>query len=176
MWTAPRVQPFVSGRFGALQPCGTLAHMSTRTNAAVVIVAVIACSTAIAAEMEPTAPSPQASGTERAEQLQRQFEETRTRLNLTDAQVEQVGPILRAAAEARLEVLREYGIDLGDDSGPTGRLGFLQARQLRRDLDGVQERTMDELDDVLTDAQLEAYEELQEERRKTMRERLLQRR
>lgn len=177
MWTAPRVQPFASGRFGALQPCGTLAHMSTRTNAAVVIVAVIACSTAIAAEMEPTAPSPQASGTEqRAEQLQRQFEETRTRLNLTDAQVEQVGPILRAAAEARLEVLLEYGINLGDDSGPTGRLGFLQARQLRRDLDGVQERTMDELDDVLTDAQLEAYEELQEERRKTMRERLLQRR
>jgi len=150
--------------------------MSTRTNAALVIVASIACSTALATEMKPTAPSPQASGAEQAEQLRRQFQETRTRLNLTDAQVEQVGPILQAAFEARLEVLREYGIDLRADSGSTGRLGFFRARRLRRDLDGVQERTMDELDDVLTDTQLEAYGELQEERREAMRERLRQRR
>ena len=126
--------------------------------------------------MEPTAPSPQARGTELVDQFQRQLQNTRTRLNLTDAQVEQVGPILQAAFEARLEVLREYGIDLRADSGSTGRLGFFQARRLRRDLDGVQERTMDELDDVLTDAQLEEYEGLQEERREAMRERLRQRR
>lgn len=150
--------------------------MSTRTDAAIVLVALVACSTAIAAEMEPTAPPPQASGAEQTEQLQRQLQETRTRLNLTDAQAEQVRPILQAALEARLEVLREYGIDLRDDSGSAGRLGFFQARRLRRDLDSVQERTMDELDDVLTDTQLAAYEELQEERRETVRERLRQRR
>ena len=150
--------------------------MSIRTNAAVVIVALIACSTAIAAELKPTAPSLQASGAEPVEQFRRQLQETRTRLNLTDAQVEQVRPILRAAFEARLEVLREYGIDLRADSGSTGRLGFFRARRLRRDLDGVQERTMDALDDVLTEAQIEAYEELQEERREAIRERLRQRR
>ena len=150
--------------------------MSTRTDAAIVLVALVACFTAIAAEMEPTAPPPQASGAEQTEQLQRQLQETRTRLNLTDAQAEQVRPILQAALEARLEVLREYGFDLRDDSGSAGRLGFFQARRLRRDLDSVQERTMDELDDVLTDTQLAAYEELQEERRETVRERLRQRR
>ena len=150
--------------------------MSTRTDAAIVLVALVACSTAIAAELEPTAPPPQASGAKQTEQLQRQLQETRTRLNLTDAQAEQVRPILQAALEARLEVLREYGFDLRDDSGSAGRLGFFQARRLRRDLDSVQERTMDELDDVLTDTQLAAYEELQEERRETVRERLRQRR
>ena len=168
--------PASAGRFGALLPCGTLTHMIVRTNAVIVGAAVVACSTTIAAGMEPTAPSPQARGTELVDQFQRQLQNTRTRLNLTDAQVEQVGPILQAAFEARLEVLREYGIDLRADSGSTGRLGFFQARRLRRDLDGVQERTMDELDDVLTDAQLEEYEGLQEERREAMRERLRQRR
>ena len=150
--------------------------MRTRTNSAIVIAALIACPAAIAAEMEPTAPSLQASGTERGEQFRRQLQDTRTRLNLTAAQVEQVRPILQAAFEARLEVLREYGIDLRDGPESTGRLGFFQARRLRRDLNGVQERTMDALDDVLTAAQLEAYEELQAERREAMRERLRQRR
>ena len=150
--------------------------MGTRTKAAMVITAVVACSTAIAAAPEPTAPSPQASSAERVEQLQRQLQETRIRLNLTDAQIEQVRPTLQAAFEARLEVLREYGIDLRGDSGSTGRLGFFEARRLRRDLNGVQERTVEQLDDVLSDAQIEAYEELLEERRAAMRERLRQRR
>lgn len=150
--------------------------MSIRTNAALVIAALVVCSPAIAAEMGPLAPSLQATGAEQAAQLQRQLQNARARLNLTDAQVEQVRPILRAAFEARLEVLREYGIDLGNDSESTGRLGFFQARRLRRDLNGVQEQTMDELADVLTAAQLEAYGELQAERREAMRERLRQRR
>ena len=150
--------------------------MSVRTSRVIVIVAVVACSTAISAETEPTASSLQAGGAEAVEQFQLQFQSTRTRLDLTDAQAERVGPILQAAFEARLEVLREYGIDLRDGSGSTGRLGFFQARRLRRDLDGVQERTMDALDDLLTDAQIEAYEELQEERREAIRERLRQRR
>ena len=150
--------------------------MRIRIGSAIAIAAVIACPAAIAAEREPAAPSLQASGAEPAEQFRRQLQNTRALLDLTDAQVEQVGPILQAAFEARLEVLREYGIDLRDGAGSAGRLGFFQARRLRRDLDGVQERTLDALDDVLTDAQLEAYEELQEERREAMRERLRQRR
>ena len=150
--------------------------MSIRIRLAIAIVAVIACPAAIAAERKPTAPSLQASGAEPVEQFRRQLQDVRTRLDLTDAQAEQVGPILQAAFEARLEVLREYGIDLRDGSGSTGRLGFFRARRLRRDLDGVQERTLDALDDVLTNGQLEAYEELQEERREAMRERLRQRR
>ena len=150
--------------------------MGSRIRSAIAIAAVIACPAAIAAEREPTAPSLQASGAEPAEQLRRQLQNTRARLALTAAQVEQVGPILQTAFEARLAVLREYGIDLRDGAGPANGLGFFQARRLRRDLDGVQERTLDALDDVLTEAQIEAYEELQEERREAMRERLRQRR
>lgn len=150
--------------------------MNIRIRSAIVIAAVIACPAAMTAEREPTAPSRQASGVEPVEQFRRQLQETRARLDLTGAQVEQVVPILRAAFEARLDVLREYGIDLRDGSGPADGLGFFRARRLRRDLEGVQERTLDALDEVLTEAQLEAYEELQEERREAMRERLRQRR
>lgn len=150
--------------------------MSTRTGSAIAIAAVIACPAAIGAEREPTAPSLQVNGAEPVEQFRRQLQDTRTRLDLTDAQAEQVEPILQAAFEARIEVLREYGIDLREGAEPAGRVGFFQARRLRRDLDAVQERTLDALDDVLTDAQLETFEELQEERREAMRERLRRRR
>ncbi len=150
--------------------------MSTGTGSAIAIAAVIACLAAIGAEREPTAPSLQANRAEPVEQFRRQLQDTRTRLDLTDAQAEQVEPILQAAFEARIEVLREYGIDLREGAEPAGRVGFFQARRLRRDLDAVQERALDALDDVFTDAQLEAYEELQEERREAMRERLRRRR
>jgi hypothetical protein len=150
--------------------------MSTRIRLAIAIAAVTFCPPAMAAEREPTAPSLQASGADPTAEFRRQLQNARARLDLTDAQVEQVEPILLSAFEARLEVLREYGIDLRDGPGSAGRLGFFRARRLRRDLDGVQERTLEALDDVLTEAQLETYEELQEERREAMRERLRQRR
>ena len=114
----------------------------------------------------------EADRAEQAEQFQQRLEETRSRLNLTDEQVEQVRPILRAGFEALLEVLEEHGIDLQDRSGAAGRLRFRQLRRLQRDLNAVREQTIEDLDDVLTDEQLETYKEIQEENRQAIRKRL----
>ena len=110
------------------------------------------------------------------EQLQQRLEEARARLNLSDDQVEQVKPILRAGFEALLEVFQEHGIDLEDRSGGGDRLRFRQLRSLQRDLNAVREQTVEDLGDVLNDEQIETYKEIQEESREAMRERLRQRR
>ena len=109
---------------------------------------------------------------ERADPLRQRLEEARTRLNLTDQQVDQVRPILRAGFDAMLEVLEEHGIDIGDRSGSGRRLRFRQLRRLQRDLDAVDEQTIEDLGAVLNDEQIENYKEIQEENREAMRERL----
>ena len=142
---------------------------------AIAIAAVVWCAAPAAGNVS-TALGQQESRTEQLEELRQRLEEARTRLNLTDEQVEQVRPILRAGSEALLGVLQEHGIDLRDRSGGADRLRFRQLRRLQRDLNAVREQTLEDLDEVLTDAQLETYKEIQEENRQAMRERLRQRR
>ena len=142
---------------------------------AIVLAAVVWC-TAPAAGNVSTAPGQEEERTEQLEQLRQRLEEARTRLDLTDAQVEQVRPILRAELEALQGVLQEHGIDIRDRSGGANRLRFRQLRRLQRDLNAVREQTLEDLDEVLTDEQLETYREIQEENRQAMRERLRQRR
>lgn len=142
---------------------------------AIAVAAVVSC-TASAGGNPATAPGQDAGRAERLEVFQQRLEEARTRLDLTDEQVEQVRPIIRTEFEALLDVLQEYGIDLQDRSGGAGRLGFLRLRRLQRDVSAVREQTLEDLDGVLTDEQLETYKEIQEENRQAMRERLRQRR
>lgn len=142
---------------------------------AIVIAAIVWC-TAPAAGNASTALGQEEARTEQLEELRQRLEEARTLLDLTDAQVEQVRPILRAGSEAILGVLQEHGIDLRDPSGGANRLGFRQLRRVQRDLNAVREQTLEDLDEVLTDEQLESYKEIQEENRQAMRERLRQRR
>lgn len=113
---------------------------------------------------------------EQIEQIRARMQETRERLNLTDEQIEEVAPILRAGFEAQMEVLEEHGIDIRNRSGERNRLRFRQLRRLRGDLDDVRERTVEELSAVLSEEQIEVYKEIQEERRQAMRARLRQRR
>lgn len=142
---------------------------------AIVIAAVVWC-TAPAAGRVSTALGQEEARTEQPEEFRQRLEEARTRLDLTDEQAEQVGPILREGHEARQEVLREYGIHTGGRSGGANRLGFRQLRRLQRELNAVREQTLEDLDAVLTDEQLEAYKEIQEENRQAIREGLRQRR
>ncbi|MXZ72324.1 MAG: hypothetical protein F4Z04_12600 [Acidobacteria bacterium] len=142
---------------------------------AIAIAAVVWCASPAASNVS-TAPGQEEARAEQLEELRQRLEEARTRLDLTDEQVEQVGPILRAGSEATLGVLQEHGIDLRGRSGGANRLGFRQLRRLQRDLNAVREQTLDDLDEVLTDEQLEIYKEIQEENRQAMRERLRQRR
>lgn len=97
-------------------------------------------------------------------------------LNLTDEQVDQVRPILRAGFGAMLEVLEEHGIDIGNRSGSGRRLRFRQLRRLQRDLNAVGQQTIENLGAVLNDEQIEIYKEIQEENQEAMRERLRRRR
>ena len=141
----------------------------------IAIVAVVWC-TAPAGGNVATALGQDAGRAERLEAFQQRLEEARTRLDLTDEQVEQVRPILRTGFEALLDVLQEHGIDLQAGSGGAGRLGFLRLRRVQRDLNAAREQTLEDLDDVLTDEQIETYREIQEENRQAMRARLRQRR
>ena len=142
---------------------------------AIAIATVVWCTAPAASNVAPP-PGQEEARTEQLEELRQRLEEARTRLDLTDEQVEQVRPILRAGSEALLGVLQEHGIDLRDRSGGANRLRFRQLRRLQRDLEAVREQTLEDLDEVLTDEQLEIYKEIQEENRQAMRERLRQRR
>ena len=142
---------------------------------AIAVAAVVSC-TAPAGGTPATAPAQDAGRAERLEVFQQRLEEARTRLDLTDEQVGQVRPILRTEFEALLDVLQEHGIDLQAGSGGAGRLGFLRLRRVQRDLNAAREQTLEDLDDVLTDEQIETYREIQEENRQAMRARLRQRR
>ena len=109
-------------------------------------------------------------------QFLERLEKTRARLNLTDEQVEQVRPILRAGFEAQKKVLQKHGIEIRPGAEAPGRLRLLELRRLNRDLSKVREQTLDKLSDVLTDEQIKVYREIQEERRRELRERLRKRR
>ena len=142
---------------------------------AVAIATVVWCPAPAASSLS-TALGQEEARTEQLEALRQRLEEARIRLDLTDEQVEQVRPILRAGSEALAGVLQQHGIDLRDRSGGANRLRFRQLRRLQRDLNAVREQTLEDLEEVLADEQLEAYKEIQEENRRAMRERLLQRR
>ena len=116
-----------------------------------------------------SAPDQQEAAPEQAEQVRERVQEMRLRLELTDEQIEAVTPILQTAAEATAEVLREHGIDPGE--GGAGRMRPRQLRRLQGDLRPVRDRTLEQLAEVLSEAQLEEYRKIQEETRQALRRR-----
>ena len=114
---------------------------------------------------------------DRSGKLRQHLAEARARLKLTDEQIERIRPILRARIRSQAKVLEKHGIDIGDRSGERGsRLGLRQLRQLGRDLDRIREQTAKDLVEVLTDAQIQEYKQIQKERKQALRKRLRQRR
>ena len=99
--------------------------------------------------------------------------EMRRRLDLTDDQLEKVQPILQVAGEARRAILSRHGITLPPDGKPETKLGILEARRLRNDLEKVEAEAIAQLDHILTAEQLDQYQKLQQEKRQSMRERIL---
>jgi hypothetical protein len=90
--------------------------------------------------------------------------------SLTPAQVAAVRPILEADYEARRTTLAAYGIDLGGE-GPVERPGLRKGRKLRGELRDLQDDTREQLAEVLTEAQMEAWEALQKEQGERLRAR-----
>ena len=114
---------------------------------------------------------------DRAAQFEEQLAETKARLNLSDEQIEQLTPILRSGFEAQMAVLKENGIDLqNEDPGSREKLGFRDARKLRKDMKAVRANTSDEVEKILSDEQFAEYKEIQDERQKKMREKIKARR
>lgn len=109
---------------------------------------------------------------DRDARLEERLVEVRERLRLSDEQVEKVQPILQASTEAQRSVLTRYGIDLDAEGGPSKRLGMREARKLRSELGKVRTDTLEQLEDVLTDEQLEEFRKLQEEHRQAMQQRI----
>lgn len=114
---------------------------------------------------------------DRAAQIEARIAETRERLKLSDEQVEQLTPILKSSIEAQMGVLEKHGIDLENrDSENQKRLSFREARKLRKDLDVVRKSSLEQVEGILSEKQFAEYKEIQEERRKKMREMIKDRR
>ena len=114
---------------------------------------------------------------DRAGKLRQHLEEARARLKLTDDEIKRIRPILRAGIRSQAKVLEKHGLDIGGRSGErSSRLSLRQLRQLGRDLDRVREQTAKDLADVLSAAQIQAFREIQKERKQALRKRLRQRR
>ncbi len=114
---------------------------------------------------------PAVADEDRAAQVEQRMEEARTRLNLSDEQVDQVAPLLEESMRAQQNIMESYGIDPGNQAGME-KIGLRQARAMSRELNAVRSSTVDALGGVLTDQQLDEFKAMQEERKAEMRERM----
>ena len=103
-----------------------------------------------------------------AEQIQQRVEETAARLNLTDEQKPEVEAIIRDSAEKRQAVLESFGFK----DGNRPKMNPRKMRSMRGQMNEIADETTEKLSAVLTDAQMAEYEQIKEEQRAAMRERI----
>lgn len=107
-----------------------------------------------------------------AVEMEQQLAETRARLNLTDAQLDQMVPVIEKSRERQQQILARYGIDLQRRNDSASRLGLRQARAMRKEMDVVRTDTLNALEGILSEAQLVEFKRIQEERKAEMRKRI----
>ena len=114
---------------------------------------------------------------DRVAQFEERIAETKARLKLSDEQVEQLTPVLRSGFEAQMAELKKYGIDLqNEDPDSREKLGFRDARKLRKETETVRANMSKEVEKILSEEQFAEFKELQAERQKEMREMIKERR
>lgn len=101
-------------------------------------------------------------------ELEQLVEEFRTRLDLTDEQLEAMRAISMEHLQEMGSALREAGVELGGDNDLSRR----DRRRLLRRLRGINNDTDDRVEDVLSDEQMDEYKKIQDERRERMRQRI----
>jgi len=111
-------------------------------------------------------------GEEASERFRAQMAETQERLQLTDEQTEAVRPILEDAYLQQQAILENYGIDL-ENTNDADRPGRRTLLRMRSDMNDVHKETKKKLEDILTGEHMGLWEELSEERRAKMREKLM---
>ena len=109
---------------------------------------------------------------DRAAMAQEQMQQTFEGLELTDEQIEQVKPVLEASVASMQEILLSYGMDPESRQGSAEKPGLRKMRAMRKEMNAVRENTLGELEQILSDEQLEEFKNIQEERQAEMRERM----
>jgi hypothetical protein len=107
-----------------------------------------------------------------AVEMEQRLAETRARLNLTDAQLDQMVPVIENSRARQQQILARYGIDLQRRNDSASRLGLRQARAMREEMDVVRTDTLNALEGILSEAQLVEFKRIQEERKAEMRKRI----
>ena len=107
---------------------------------------------------------------ERLGDFEERIEEFQTRLGLTDEQLEEMRPVIAENFEKTLLAFDEAGLEQG--GGGASSLGRRDRIRLGRQIRDIQEETDKKIRDILTDEQMDEYEEIQEERREELRARM----
>ena len=94
-----------------------------------------------------------------------------SRLKLTDNQNDQLMPIFLDIFQKRQSIMKKNGVDLKSRSSGE-RIGMMQLRSVKKDMDKLNKQTMKQLEKVLNKEQLNEYKKFQEEQRAEMRKRL----
>ena len=103
---------------------------------------------------------------------QERMQQTIERLELTDEQIEQATPVFEKAAAARQAILSNYGIDPESNPGSSEKPGLREMRAMRKEMNDLRNETVSELEQILSDEQLEEFKRIQQERQAEMRERM----
>ena len=93
------------------------------------------------------------------------------RLKPTDNQNDQLMPIFLDIFQKRQSIMKKNGVDLKSRSSGE-RVGMMQLRSVKKDMDKLNKQTMKQLEKVLNKEQLNEYKKFQEEQRDEMRKRL----
>ena len=107
---------------------------------------------------------------ERLGDFEERIEELQTRLGLTDEQLKEICPVIAKNFEKTLQAFDEAGLEQG--GGGASSLGRRDRIRLGRQIRDIQEETVKKMRDILTDEQMDEYEEIQEERREELRARM----
>ena len=109
---------------------------------------------------------------DRAAQLEGRMQEAKARLNLSDAQIDQMAPIMEDAMATQKDILARYGIDPENRNGSGSRPGLRQLRAMKQEMAVVRSDTRAALEPILSEAQMAEFQRMQEERKSQMRERM----
>ncbi len=112
-----------------------------------------------------------ASSDELSARVQSQVEDSLERLALTDDQREPVRLILEATFADRLAVMERHGVDPAQLQAGN-RPGYRTMRRMSKDIDRVRKATERQLQEVLTEDQMDVWSTMEDERRARMRAQL----
>ncbi len=109
---------------------------------------------------------------DRSAQAKEVLAEAMKRLDLSDDQVEQIKPILESSGKAQRAILERYGIDPDTEPGEGKQLSMSEALALRKEMEKVRTKTLDQLEGILSRDQLREFQKMQDEQRAEMKKRI----